>query len=54
MGGTAILDVVRGTATSLGEAHHLLDLAGVAVLWWVAREAQTMPGRTRSPSLATA
>ena len=40
MGGTAVLDVVRGTATSLGEAHHLLDLAGVALLWLVAHEAQ--------------
>lgn len=38
MGGTAVLDVVRGTTTSLGEAHHLLDLAGVALLWCVARE----------------
>lgn len=41
MGGTAVLDVVRGTASSLGEAHHVLDLAGVAVLWWVARDAGT-------------
>jgi hypothetical protein len=38
MGGTAVLDVIRGTATSLGEAHHVLDLAGIAVLWLVARE----------------
>jgi predicted anti-sigma-YlaC factor YlaD len=38
MGGTAVLDVARGTASSLGEAHHVLDLAGVAVLWWVARD----------------
>jgi predicted anti-sigma-YlaC factor YlaD len=38
MGATAVLDVVRGTATSVGEAHHLLDLAGVALLWCVARE----------------
>lgn len=43
MGGTAILDVVRGTATSVGEAHHLLDLAGVTVLWWVAREERSTP-----------
>jgi predicted anti-sigma-YlaC factor YlaD len=43
MGGTAILDVARGTATSVGEAHHLLDLAGVAVLWWVAREDRSAP-----------
>jgi predicted anti-sigma-YlaC factor YlaD len=41
MGATAVLDVLRGTATSLGEAHHALDLAGVAVLWLVAREERT-------------
>jgi predicted anti-sigma-YlaC factor YlaD len=38
MGGTAVLDVARGTASSLGEVHHVLDLAGVALLWWVARD----------------
>jgi predicted anti-sigma-YlaC factor YlaD len=43
MGGTAVVDVVRGTATSVGEAHHLLDLAGVTVLWWVAREDRSAP-----------
>jgi predicted anti-sigma-YlaC factor YlaD len=42
LGGTAILDVARGTATSIGEAHHLLDLAGVALLWSVAREERAM------------
>ena len=41
-----ILDVVRGTATSVGEAHHVLDLAGVAVLWMVAREERGQPTRT--------
>ena len=39
--------LVRGTATSLGEVHHLLDLAGVAVLWLVAHEAQGLPSRGR-------
>lgn len=38
MGLTAVLDVVDGTASGLGEAHHVLDLAGVALLWLVARE----------------
>jgi predicted anti-sigma-YlaC factor YlaD len=53
MGGTAILDVVRGTASSLGEAHHVLDLAGVALLWAVAREAgTTAPRRTARRTLA--
>jgi predicted anti-sigma-YlaC factor YlaD len=52
MGATAILDVVRGTASSVGEAHHALDLAGVAVLWWVAREERDT--RPTSRRLATA
>jgi predicted anti-sigma-YlaC factor YlaD len=50
LGGTAILDVVRGTATSVGEVHHLLDLAGVVMLWWVAHEdrsARPAGGRRR-------
>lgn len=38
LGGTAVLDVVQGRAGSLGEVHHLLDLAGVAFLWWVAHD----------------
>jgi predicted anti-sigma-YlaC factor YlaD len=44
--GTAVLDLVDGTTSTAGEVHHLLDLAGVALLWWVAREA------SRSPSVA--
>lgn len=43
MAGTAILDVADGTASTFGEAHHLLDLAGVALLWLVAR-ARAVPG----------
>jgi predicted anti-sigma-YlaC factor YlaD len=54
MGGTAILDVVRGTATSLGEAHHVLDLAGVALLWLVAREERATGSSRRHRPLATA
>jgi predicted anti-sigma-YlaC factor YlaD len=38
MAGTAVLDVLGGAASSGGEAHHVLDLVGVAVLWQVARE----------------
>lgn len=54
MGGTAVVDVVRGTATSVGEVHHLLDLAGVAVLWWVARDARSLPAlRPRGGLAAT-
>ena len=39
---TAALDIVDGTASLGGEAHHVLDLTGVALLWWVAREARTV------------
>lgn len=35
---TAAVDLVGGTATTVGEAHHLLDLAGLGLLWVVARE----------------
>lgn len=35
--GTAVLDLVDGSASLGGEVHHLLDLAGVALLWLVAR-----------------
>ena len=52
MAGTALLDVVRGTASGVGEAHHVLDLAGLVLLWWVAREDQAPAGRRRS-GLAT-
>jgi len=38
MASTAVIDVVRGTASGYGEAHHVLDLAGLALLWLVARE----------------
>ena len=40
MAGTAVVDVARGTATGFGEAHHVLDLAGLVLLWLVAREEQ--------------
>lgn len=33
---TAVLDVTRGEAPALGEAHHLLDLAGLVLLWALA------------------
>jgi predicted anti-sigma-YlaC factor YlaD len=45
MAGTAVIDLVDGSTTSLGEAHHLLDLAGVAFLWLVARAARTEGAR---------
>lgn len=48
MGGTALVDLARGTTSSLGEAHHLLDLAGVGLLWAVAKEAIHLPRRPRS------
>ena len=47
MVGTAVLDLVDGRTDTVGEAHHLLDVAGVALLWLVAREAR--PRSTRAP-----
>jgi predicted anti-sigma-YlaC factor YlaD len=41
MAGTAAVDLARGTATSMGEAHHVLDLAGLLLLWLVARDERT-------------
>ena len=38
MASTAVVDVVRGTASGFGEVHHVLDLAGLVLLWLVARE----------------
>ncbi len=51
MGGTAVVDVARGSAGSSGEVHHLLDLAGVGLLWLVARAASAPP-TTRAGGLA--
>ncbi|MET0728649.1 MAG: zf-HC2 domain-containing protein [Acidimicrobiales bacterium] len=49
LGTTAVVDLVDGSASTVGEAHHLLDLAGVAFLWLVAREARaSKPTRTGS------
>jgi predicted anti-sigma-YlaC factor YlaD len=45
MGATAVLDVIDGSASTFGEVHHLLDLAGVGLLWLVARAARTSPTR---------
>jgi predicted anti-sigma-YlaC factor YlaD len=52
MAGTAVVDVVRGTASGFGEAHHVLDLAGLVLLWLVARE-ERGPARHRRGGLAT-
>jgi predicted anti-sigma-YlaC factor YlaD len=35
--GTATIDVVSGRAHALGETHHLLDLAGLVMVWVLAR-----------------
>ena len=45
LAGTAALDLIDGRADTVGEAHHLLDLAGVALLWLVAREARAHTSR---------
>lgn len=47
VGATAVVDVVQDRAGSLGEAHHLLDLAGVFLLWRVARDEQPAAPSTR-------
>jgi predicted anti-sigma-YlaC factor YlaD len=49
LAGTAVLDVLDGSAGLGGETHHLLDLAGVVLLWLVARD--TRPAE-RSPRVA--
>jgi predicted anti-sigma-YlaC factor YlaD len=46
MAGTAVIDVVRGTASGFGEAHHVLDLAGLVLLWLVAHE-ERRPARNQ-------
>lgn len=50
MAGASVLDVLDGRATAFGEAHHLLNLAGVLFLWGVAREAgaRVAPGARRA------
>jgi predicted anti-sigma-YlaC factor YlaD len=50
--GTAVLDVVDGSAGLGGEAHHLLDLAGVVLLWLVAREDRPRQRAGRMPAPA--
>jgi predicted anti-sigma-YlaC factor YlaD len=52
MVGTAVLDVAGGSAGSVSEAHHVLDLAGVVCLWVVARAERPM--RWSSGRAATA
>jgi predicted anti-sigma-YlaC factor YlaD len=43
---TAVLDVANGRVPVAGEAHHVLDLAGLIVLWVLARSPQaTRAGR---------
>ena len=52
MGGTALLDLVDGRASTGGEAHHLLDLAGVGLLWIVARGSGIPSRRGLAPNRA--
>lgn len=52
MAGTAVLDVFDGSASTSGESHHVLDLAGVALLWLVARDEQRPATLPRRPSAA--
>jgi predicted anti-sigma-YlaC factor YlaD len=39
MAGTALVDVVSGQAPTAAEAHHALDLVGLALVWLAARTA---------------
>lgn len=48
MVGTSTLDLIDGRARAVSEAPHLLDLAGVALLWLVAREAGPSAARRTS------
>jgi predicted anti-sigma-YlaC factor YlaD len=48
MAGTAVLDLVDGRTDTVAEAHHLLDVAGVLLLWLVAREDRPGAGRRTS------
>ena len=45
---TSVLDVVEGNANALGEAHHVLDVAGLVLLWALA--GMPRPSRWRPPS----
>jgi predicted anti-sigma-YlaC factor YlaD len=49
LGGTAVVDLVRGSAAAAGEAHHVLDLAGVVLLWVVAHDARPEGRRVGRP-----
>jgi predicted anti-sigma-YlaC factor YlaD len=51
---TAIGDVIDGSATTLGEVHHLLELASLVLLWLVAREARAPLGPARADRLRAA
>jgi predicted anti-sigma-YlaC factor YlaD len=48
MAGTAVLDLLDGRTDTVAESHHLLDVAGVLLLWRVAREARPGPARRTS------
>lgn len=52
VGFSTALDLADGTASGGGEAHHLLDVAGVALLWVVAREAGGATTRPRHGATA--
>jgi predicted anti-sigma-YlaC factor YlaD len=49
LAGTSVLDVIDGRASAFGETRHLLDVAGVACLWLVARVPR--PGDRRRTAL---
>jgi predicted anti-sigma-YlaC factor YlaD len=50
---TAVLDSADGEAHALGELHHLLEVAGLVLVWLLAgRPRPRLPLRSRSPQRA--
>jgi hypothetical protein len=46
---TAIIDASDGQVAMIGETHHLLDLAGVVLLWLLA--GRPVPNRLHRPAV---
>jgi predicted anti-sigma-YlaC factor YlaD len=49
---SSMLDVLSGNAQALGEAHHGIDFAGLAVLWLLSRTTGEVTARVPRPKLA--
>ena len=42
---TGVIDIARGNSTGLAEASHLLELAGIALIWTMSRHRWTSTGQ---------